>query len=261
MVRDLLMRGMLAGLVAGLIVFSFGRLLGEPPVDRAISFETALDDAKAKALEAKGIHAEAEPELVSRKMQAGLGLFTGVMVYCTAFGGLFALVFAAVHGRIADTGPRATAALLGLIGFAAIYLVPNLKYPANPPSVGQPETIGHRTALYFIMMASSVAAATGAATWRKRLLSRLDAWSATLAAVAVYIVAVTALAFVLPAVNEVPDGFPAVVLWQFRIASIGMQILMWSSIGLVFGALTERDARSRFRLYQPTATRNRAITW
>jgi hypothetical protein len=72
---------MLAVLLAGLLVFGFGKVFGEPQVDRAIGFESALDEAKAKAEEAKGIHVVEEPELVSRKVQPGLGLLTGVMVY------------------------------------------------------------------------------------------------------------------------------------------------------------------------------------
>ena len=79
MVRTLLIRGMLVGLVAGLLVFSFGKLFGEPQVDRAIGFETAMDEAKAKADMAKGMVMEPEPELVSREVQASFGLFTGVV--------------------------------------------------------------------------------------------------------------------------------------------------------------------------------------
>lgn len=138
-VRTLLMRGMLVGLLAGLLVFGFGKVFGEPQVDRAISFESAMDEARAKAEEAKGVHVEEEPEFVSRTVQAGFGLFTGVVVYSTAFGGLFALVFAVADGRIAGLGPRAVSALLAASGFVAVYVVPNLKYPANPPSVGQPQ--------------------------------------------------------------------------------------------------------------------------
>ena len=229
---------MLAGLLAGLLVFGFGKVVGEPRVDRAISFESAQDDAKAER--AKGIRVEAEPELVSREVQAGLGLFTGVMVYSTAFGGLFALVFAVANGRAVKLGPRATSALLAVPGFIAVYVVPNLKYPANPPSVGQPDTIGARTALYFIMLALSVAAMAGAAMLRKRLAAQYGEWTAALIAAAVYLVAVIAVAGILPGINEVPDEFPAVLLWQFRVASFGMQLIMWATIGLVFGALAER---------------------
>jgi hypothetical protein len=51
---------------------------------------------------------------------------------------------------------------------------------------------------------------------------------------------------VLPDINEVPADFPATVLWKFRMASLGMQAMTWSTIGLVFGALAERSlGRSR----------------
>jgi predicted cobalt transporter CbtA len=52
----------------------------------------------------------------------------------------------------------------------------------------------------------------------------------------------------LPPINEVPDGFPAMVLWQFRIASLGMQLVMWTTIGLLFGRLTERAMAERPRI-------------
>src|SRR5271165_6087152 len=149
MAAALLWRGMLAGIIAGLLCFSFLKVAGEPQVDRAIAFETQLDKAKAhaeaQALIAKGLPApkeEHEPELVSRRVQAGIGLFTGVMVYNVAFGGLFALAFGLAYGRIGDFDPRITAAVVAAVGFVAVYIVPNFKYPANPPSVGDPATVG-----------------------------------------------------------------------------------------------------------------------
>jgi predicted cobalt transporter CbtA len=246
-VRGLLIRGMLVGLLAGLLVFGFGKVFGEPQVDRAIGFENALDEAKAKAEESSGIHAMKEPELVSREVQSGFGLFTGVMVYCAAFGGLFALVFAVADRRAVDLGPRAVSALLAASGFVAVYVVPNLKYPASPPAVGDPDTIRQRTALYFVMLACSVAAMVAAALLRRRLADRLDGWTSALIAAGCYLIAVAVLAVALPGVNEVPDAFPAEVLWQFRVASFGMQLLMWGTIGLAFGALTERAVRSGHR--------------
>ncbi len=239
MVRTLLVRGMLVGILAGLLVFAVGRLLGEPVVDRAISFESAMDEARMRADEARGLRPVEEPELVSRPVQAGIGLFTGVMVYSAAFGGLFGLVFAAVDRRIAGLGPRATAALLAALGLACLYVVPNLKYPANPPSVGAPETIGLRTGLYFAMLGLSLLAVVGAMALRGRLAPRLGAWNATLLAAGTYLVVVVVVAVLLPAINEVPDGFPAVVLWRFRMASLAMQLVMWATLGLVFGWLTE----------------------
>src|SRR5580698_8451193 len=136
MTRTLLLRGMLVGVVAGLLVFAFARWIGEPQVERAIAFETSVDQAKGEA---------PEPEMVSRKIQKGLGLLTGVVLYGTALGGIFGLVFAYARGRLSQSRPRVLSVVLAGIGFITIVLTPSLKYPANPPSVGNPETIGIRT--------------------------------------------------------------------------------------------------------------------
>ncbi|MBV9201865.1 MAG: CbtA family protein [Alphaproteobacteria bacterium] len=246
MAGTLLLRGMLIGIVAGLLCFSFLKIVGEPQVDRAIAFETQLDEAKAgaaaQALIANGLPVlkeEPEPELVSRRVQAGIGLFTGVLVYNVAFGGLFALAFGLAYGRMGDFDPRTTAALLAALGFIAVYIVPNLKYPANPPSVGEPATIGMRTALYFSMIAISLAAMIAAGMLRLRLLAGHGPWNAFLIAAGAYLIVVVAVCLGLPPVNEVPAEFPAVVLWRFRIASAGAQLITWTTIGLLFGALAE----------------------
>ena len=194
---SLLWRGMIVGFVAALLSFGLLKTVGEPAVDRAIAFESAMDEAKAKAEHdaavARGENpppVEPEPELVSRPVQGGIGLFTGVTVYNVAFGGLFALAFAICYGRIGDWSPRVTAAVLALSGFLALYAVPIIKYPANPPSIGNPDTIGMRTAIYFGMMLLSLASMIAAWNVRNRLVDQLGAWNATLVGAAVYIVAV-----------------------------------------------------------------------
>jgi hypothetical protein len=77
----LLLRGMLIGILAGLLCFSFLKIVGEPQVDRAIAFETQFDEAKARAaaqaLITKGLPApkeEPEPELVELWPEVGDGL-------------------------------------------------------------------------------------------------------------------------------------------------------------------------------------------
>lgn len=237
MVGNLLLRGMLVGVFAGLLAFGFARIFGEPQVDRAITFEEQMTQAKGEV---------PEPELVSRKTQAGLGLFTGVIVYSAAAGGLFSLVFAFVYGRVGRLGPRATAALLALDGFVAIVLVPGVKYPANPPSVGNPETIGLRTELFFVMLVISVAALVLAVALARRLSARYGAWDATLIAGAAFVLVIAIVQYVLPEINEVPEQFSAVVLWRFRVASLGIHLVLWTTIGLLFGALAERSFAERF---------------
>jgi predicted cobalt transporter CbtA len=249
MVGTLLARGMLIGILAGLLTFGFLKVYGEPQVDIAIAFETQMDLAKEAADRAKGITLEEHPELVSRQVQAGIGLFTAVMVYCTAFGGLFGLAFAYAYGRMPGVfSPQAVSLMLAAAGFVAIYVVPNLKYPANPPSIGDPATIRIRTALYFSMIGISIAAMIGSFAFRRLLISRFGDWNASFIVAAYYLVIVVIAGFLLPVVNEVPVQFPAVVLWKFRMASLGAQFIMWTTLGLLFGALTQRAlTSSKFR--------------
>lgn len=237
MVGRLLMRGMLTGIVAGLLTFTFAKIAGEPQVDQAISFEEKVDAAKGEA---------PEPEIVSRHTQAGLGLLTGVVVYGAAVGGLFSLVFAYAYGRSGRLGARALSALLALAAFVAIVIVPNLKYPANPPSIGDPETIGYRTGLFFLMIAISLAATVFSLKLRRHAAARFGAWNGAIVAGAVFIVIIAVVQLGLPSINEVPATFPAALLWKFRLAALGMQAIMWTTIGLLFGVLVERaQQRSR----------------
>ena len=245
---SLLLRGMIVGFFAGLLAFGLLKTIGEPAVDKAIAFESAMDEAKAKAEHdaavAKGENpapSVEEPELVSRAVQGGIGLFTGVMTYNIAFGGLFALAFAICYRRMGDFSPRLTSALVALSGFIAVYAVPILKYPANPPSIGNPDTIGLRTAIYFGMILLSLASMIVAWNVRNRLIEQFGAWNASLIGIAVFVIAVVAFGLAMPPLDEVPEGFPAVVLWQFRMASLGAQAIMWTVIGLGFGAWVERD--------------------
>jgi hypothetical protein len=244
MVGKLLLRGMLAGLIAGVLVFAFARTFGEPLVDQAIGFEEAAALAAGEA---------AEPELVSRATQAGIGLLTGVMAYSIAIGGLFALVFAFVQGRYSSLSARGTSAVIAGAAFVAVVLVPNIKYPANPPAVGNPDTIGVRTELFFLMIVVSLAALVAAIVLARRLAPRLGAWNGAIAAGLAYVVFIGLVQYLLPPINEVPENYSAMVLWRFRTASIGMHMLLWAVVGLVFGALAERGlgARARARTHAP----------
>ena len=236
MVRTLLIWGMVVGILAGLLAFGFAKLFGEPQVDRAIAFEDQMDRAKGE---------EPGPELVSRTVQSGVGLLTGVVVYGTALGGLFALAFAFAYQRIGRLSARGTSALLAAAGFVAIFLVPQLKYPSSPPAVGLPETIGYRSELFFLMILISVAALGLAIVIAPRLAARYGNWNAALLGAAVFIGIIVLAQILLPDINEVPDQFPAVVLWRFRIVSFGIQLILWATFGLLFGVLAERVLANR----------------
>ncbi|HJU14949.1 MAG TPA: CbtA family protein [Stellaceae bacterium] len=243
MVGSLLIRGILVGLLAGLLAFGFAKVFGEPPLDRAIAFE---DHSR---------QAPPEPALVSRRVQSTIGLLTGVAVYGGALGGLFALACASAFGRIGRLGPRAVAALVASGGFVVLVLVPQLKYPANPPAIGDPQTIGLRTALYFVILALSLLAAIAALGSRQRLAARFGSGTAALICGAGYVAAMAVALWLLPPAAQVPPGFPVAVLWKFRLAALGVQVVLWATLGLVFGVLAERCLARRMRRAWPPAAR------
>jgi hypothetical protein len=230
--RTLLVRGMLVGMAAGLLAIAFSSLFGEPQVNNAIAFEAAHTPP--------GDH---EHELVSRTLQSTVGLAVAVLVYGAALGGVFGLAFAFAYGRLGQLSARTTSLLVAAIGFVAIFAAPFVKYPANPPAVGSPDSVGRRTALYFLMIVISAAAAIVAVLVGRSLTRRLDTWNANLAAAAVFVAVVALAELVLPTVDEVPAAFSATLLWRFRLASLGTQLVLWTTFGLLFGALTERSLR------------------
>ncbi|MBU3031885.1 CbtA family protein [Paracoccus marinaquae] len=235
MVGKLLMRGLLVGLLAGIVAFGIAYLFGEPPLSEAILFEEQM-----AALEVPDPHAVEEEAPVSRTTQATTGLLTGTVILSMGLGGMFAIVFAFAHGRLGHLGVPQSSALLAALCFVTVSLVPWLKYPANPPASTFDDTVAYRTQLYFLMLALSIAASAGSLMLRRKLLPQHGAWRASVIAVICYLVAVGLVLGAMPAVNETPEAFPADVFWDFRIASLGIMFVIWAVIGLAFGIAAER---------------------
>jgi Probable cobalt transporter subunit (CbtA) len=120
-----------------------------------------------------------------------------------------------------------------------------LKYPANPPAVGDPDTVGQRTVLYLILLAIGVLVIYIA--WRVARVLREAGWPQhhRVPVVAGGVVAALALAYaVLPASPDaIPDDVPADLLWRFRVTSLAGLAIMWATLGLAFGWLC--SVRSR----------------
>lgn len=244
MLRKLVVCGLLAGACAGLVATGVGAAVGEPPLARAVAFAAAAAPPEGGS----------DVAVVSREVQSGPGLLSAMLIYAVAMGGLFALSFALGYGRIGSAAPAATALWLSAGAFIVLFLVPFLEYPANPPGVGDPSTIAERTLLHATMVAISITAALAALRTRAAVASRASAASATLAGVAVYIVLVVVASFLLPVIDEIPAGFPATTLWDFRLASIGVQAALWATLGGVF-ALTAQRAMTGLSIL-PRATRS-----
>jgi Probable cobalt transporter subunit (CbtA) len=278
MEKRLIWRGLLAGALGGLLAFVFARIFAEPLIQQAVDYESGRDAAQQALDRAAGQPVGgAEPEIFSRAVQADVGIGVGLILFGAAMGGLFAVAYALYLGRSGRLRPRSLALLVAGGGFLTLYLVPFLKYPANPPAIGHEETIQQRSSFYLLMVAASVLFGVLTVWLGRRLQPRFGSWNATLLAGAVFVAATAVVMLVLPSfghlaanqayhqATETPapltdpsgrivfPGFPADLLFGFRLYSVGAQLLLWATLGLVFAPMAER-------LLAPTPAGSRLVT-
>lgn len=235
MMTSYLRRGMVAGLLAGLLAGLFAFFVGEPLLDRAIGLENAAAHSHGDG----GGHSHGdEEELFSRATQK-VGLFFATGLSGTFIGGLFGMTFTVFRDRLASGNDWIRSISLAAAIFAGAVLLPFLKYPANPPTVGDPATIGSRTVAYFVMVGFSLLAIWVCWYTARRLREQgVSAPSRHLAVGAGLVAVVTVLFVGLPATAD-PGEFPAGLLWSFRLSSIGTQLVLWTALAVVFGLLCE----------------------
>jgi hypothetical protein len=267
MEKRIIARGVLVGALGGPFAFVFARIFAEPVIQRAIDYESGRDDAKDALAKAMGMPMEGGgPDLFSRAVQSNVGAGFGMLLFGVAMGAIFAVVYCVAYGRVGEVSPRNLALLVAGGLFLGIYLVPFLKYPANPPSIGHPETIRDRGGLYLLMVVLSLVSIAGAVWLGQRLARRFGNWTATLLASAAFIAAIGIAMLILPslghlAVNvheygahatETPlpltdksgrivyPGFPADDLYLFRLYSLIAQVILWATIGLCFAPMATK---------------------
>ena len=270
MERSLISRGLLAGALAGLVAFCFARIFAEPVIDKAIAYENGRDSVQAALDRAAGIALPPDgPDIFSRTVQSNLGMGVGLIAFGAGMGALYAVVYLLCLGRVGRIQPKVLALLVAGAGLAGLFLVSFLKYPADPPAIGHAETIKPRAARYLTMVVCSIAFLL-AATWLgRRLAPRFGNWNAALLAALGFAVAIGIVMAILPSLGElsanvrlyghhatetplpltdakggiVYPGFPADVLFSFRLYSICDQIILWGTLGLAFGPMAERVLR------------------
>jgi predicted cobalt transporter CbtA len=216
--KKLIAAALLAGLFASFLTAGFHWLFTEPIIDRAV------------AIEAEGA-AHAEEPVVGRPMQK-LGLFVGYVVYGLAWGTLLATLVYALGPELSAASARGHFLVALFLGWS-VGLFPLLKYPANPPGLGEAATIGYRQEWFVIAMALSLVGMVAAVAARKSL--RRSRYSAALvaAAYAIYLIIVYAA---LPE-NPDPMRLDADLVRTFRLLSCAGQVLFWIALGGAFAAL------------------------
>lgn len=228
---------MLSGLIVALFAFSYARVYAEPNIERAIALEEGGDHH----------HEEAEQGTVSRDTQRNAGLLTGLVAYCAALGGLLAIGLAFLHGRL-SVRPRSAVWTLTVAGYVSLVLVPQLKYPANPPGVGSAETIGTRTEMYFIMLLASAISMAVSLWISHRMARRAGAAPSIAAGLAVFTALASLLMTMMPAISETPYDFPRALLFEFRFHAALLQLVVWGGLGVLFGQAAEYMEQSGLRV-------------
>ena len=220
----------LLGVLAGVAAAVLATVAAEPSIEAAIAVEDARRPADGH-----------EDELVSRQDQRGPGLFAGYALTGGAFGLVFGAAYA-IRGRGGDPFRRALALGAALAG--AVTVLPWLKYPPNPPAVGDPSTLAQRQGLYAGLIVVSVALLLGVGWVWRRL--RRSGWSEHRATAGVAGLVTAGSLAVLALFPPPPDPveLPAGLVWSFRLASLGANLLLWAVLALGFG-LVAAESRSR----------------
>jgi predicted cobalt transporter CbtA len=232
---------LIAGLVAGLCVAAFHFVLTEPIIEQAITIEEQQS-------ESAGMH---EEPVVTRDVQR-LGLVIGYLLYGLIWSVMLGGVYVLVQRWLPPADAARRALLLGLCAYWSIGLLPFLKYPANPPGVGDPATIGERQALYLAMLALSIAGTVLAMAVGNQVARRRGATVGWLAGVGSLLLFSAALYAVLPG-NPDPVPLPIDLVGTFRVLSLAGLTLFWMLLALLFGALLGRAAPGAKRIGGATA--------
>lgn len=222
----ILKAALIAGVAAGMTTAVFHLAFTEPLIDRAIALEEAAHASSAGH----------EEPLVSRDAQRK-GLVVGFVLLGIAWAVAFSVAFRAVQRFLPASSRFKQGIALASLAYWAVALLPSLKYPANPPGIGDPDTIGYRQTLYAGFLVLSIGAVI-IGPWLAQKLARSPSgvegvswmsWG--------FVVALSLIIFLaMPSISE-EGNLPMDLLGSFRLASLLGLTLFWAVLGGLFGKL------------------------
>lgn len=232
-----LLSGAFAGFIHGTVNFA----IVEPYLDQAIGienqnlFESGLeDDTPEFWVEYEGY----------RVWQKSGQILAGVILG-TSVGSLFGIVFALSKNSLPGNHVVKKSVVLAGIMWFTLYFIPFLKYPANPPTVGDGETIALRAILYLSFIAISGIGVLAFYKLSKRFQNRKK-----LVALIGYGVFMSVVFVIMP---ENPDEItaPMDLVNEFRIMSVLGISSFWISVGVILGLFWNRfesdDEKPQYR--------------
>ena len=146
---------LLSGAIAGTLLGLINQVMVEPFVDDAIEIETQNIISEGEIVDRQEVNS-------IRLWQKGGAIVAGTILG-TSIGALLGLVFVYARNSLPGSNDKKKGIILAGIMFFVLLLVPTLKYPSNPPAIGDPETIVYRQSLYIGMLAVSGFSALGLA--------------------------------------------------------------------------------------------------
>jgi predicted cobalt transporter CbtA len=222
---------LLSGAIAGTFLGLINQAMVEPFIDEAIEIEIQNMISEGEIVDRQEFN---NIRLWQKGGEIVAGTILGISI-----GALFGLVFAFVRNSLPGSNEKKKGMVLAGIMFIVLFLVPALKYPGNPPAVGNPETIVYRQSLYIGMLAISGFSALGLALLYQNIGYRRSKEISILLISLSYIAIIT-VAFILLPTN--PDGITISMdlVLNFRIITALTMGLFWGILGIVLGSFWDK---------------------
>lgn len=217
---------LISGAIAGTILGLINQLLVEPYIDQAIEIEVQNTVASGEPVDLD--------ELVQYRLWQKGGEIVAGTILGTSISALFGIVYFYSRDSLPGSNNKKKGLILAGIMFFVIFLIPALKYPANPPAVGDPETIEYRESLYIGMLVISGFTALGVAILY-RSLGQNRKESRKIIVPAIYAV-IVAFAFAVLPNNPDEVAISADLLMNFRIVTTITMGIFWGALGILLGS-------------------------
>lgn len=219
---------LLAGAIAGTILGAINQVAVEPYIEHAIELEIRNTAQSGQVINPAEFAAY-------RLWQKGGEIIAGTILGLS-IGSLYGIVFAYTRGSISGTNNKKKALIVASIMWIVLFLMPVLKYPPNPPAVGNPETIYYRQSLYVAYLAISGFSALGLAFLYRKMASSNTKKAIIPSAYA----AIMAGAYLAMPANPDPINAPIDLVIGFRITSAITISMFWALLGVIFGAFWDK---------------------
>jgi predicted cobalt transporter CbtA len=219
---------LLAGAIAGTILGILNQGIVEPYIEQAIALE---NDKAASEGELINSVESSNYRIWQREGEIVAGTILGASIAA-----LFGIVFAYSRKSIPGSSNKRKALIVAGIMWFVLFLIPALKYPANPPAVGDPETIYYRQSLYIAFLAISGFSALGLAYLYRQLGNKV----AKKAIVPAIYVAVMVIAYIAMPPNPDQITAPMELVTGFRVASGFTMSIFWALLGIILGSFWDK---------------------